>query len=446
MSVSTQWPIRWARTWIGISSIKKTPLFATKAKESTEMEMETHISTEMETHISTEMAIEIGKETEMTRLASRAGDQTLVVVCSLRGREQADQMLCGLGGITPGRLLGYNLDPSGHTWLWERIALLLEQLSAVEPLPAARILLLDLSGSMATQAPILKRMWASIPTAGMVAQGTEIMVLTDGQDNQSAQPYRGLPGWLALLDRAESLGWDCGRVAMPNARGKLFITLVDVGDGKMSSQLAGLVRDEHTTLVCTRDVDMIARIVRNQRPPLHGVIGADAGQLAAAYPPLNLEAIQTIEQYLGMDGVNLAEMLEHALGQLGEPVRSQTRTATLKSLTAILNGQPQIIDRRGAHRAGHSCINALFYKLAQQGILVHNDGSPRVWSAGCMVTHLQDQLAALCQSGQFTVISEQFTQFLQSIAPEPHVQAYLLETALAQLGNPHEPATKRQKV
>src|SRR3990170_8142864 len=110
------------------------------------------------------------QQASLKRWKSHEADETLVLLMSIRGRSSGVQLVSGLGGIAPGSLLTFDLEPRDKTYLWQQLAELLEALSGVarECDPArrlsARLLLFDLSASMASQEAVLRQMWAAVPS------------------------------------------------------------------------------------------------------------------------------------------------------------------------------------------------------------------------------------------------------------------------------------------
>jgi hypothetical protein len=331
--------------------------------------------------------------------------QTAVVLASVRGKADATQMVAGLGGIPSGQLLKFDLAPKGGTWLWERLDLFLTELAKLlvnHPINA-RILLLDLSGSMASQLTVLKRMWASVPNQGVRVSGCEVMVCSDGQDCESAGEFQGTQGLVALLGHAQELGWDCGFGNDDGALGKLYITLLDVGDGSASQGLANtLDNSKHTAWLHTREVDTVARVVRSARPAVHGLLSAE--QLNN-YDPLDanaLQEIQSVERFLrtdGRQGFDLGASLEQALGALQGASRRLARTEALDFLHALLvNAKTLQVNKRGAHKGSHSTINSLLYQLEPFGIVQHTQAAPRLWTRDVMHSYALEPLEALRES------------------------------------------------
>jgi hypothetical protein len=315
-----------------------------------------------------------------------------VVVIALRGKTSEPQMLIGQGGLDPSQLLGFDLHPSGQTWLWERVALVLDQLTTCD----ARILLLDLSGSMSSQVPMLKRMWAALPRQGLVCRGMEVMVVTDGQDNESEGQYRGSRGLVALLRHAMELGWDCGQ-PLASTLGKLHITLLDVGGGQVANELRDILIESNligaTTLVGTQDPDLVARVVRAPRPTISGLVSAaDLDKMVAPLSEEELEEIKRVEPFLGKASVNLEQLLNDALRDTPGDEAKLARSAVLDFLRQLLQGKARQVDKRGTHRTAHSVLNRVLYELEKAGVVQKIGTSPAVWSRNVMAAALDAQL------------------------------------------------------
>jgi len=415
----------------------------------------------------------------------KQSDETLVLLVSIRGRSSGVELVSGLGGIAPGSLLTFDLEPRDKTYLWQQLAELLEALSGVarECNPArrlsARLLLFDLSQSMASQEAVLRQMWAAVPSDGLRVQNLEVMVVTDGEDNESDAPYAGSGGLLALLRRAMQLGWDCGQGAdraeqalidgeiqdvqggqgAPRELGKLHVTLLDVGDGSVARELADRLAAEEplasAALLCTRDVDLVARVVRGARPALRGRVAED--QIAAHWPPLSAEAaaqVAAVARHLHPKkraALDLAALLAAALGPAPT---AAARAAVLDFLAALLiGGEQRQVDRRGVHKAHHSGINALLYQLKAFGIVQHTDGTPRLWSRDVMHAFALDQLEALLAAPAPTpapaqvdvdALLEHWDEAqVDALVADPQEAAALCKSLLRRLHSDH--ASKRQK-
>lgn len=305
-----------------------------------------------------------------------SSQQTVVIVGTLRGKADAWQWASGLGGIPREELVKMDVSTFGQTWLWEPLSKLVAEISPMvraNPQASCRLFLLDLSGSMAKRKELLQRMWASIPKR-LSVQGIEIMIVTDGQDNESEPPFKGNQGLAELIKQATALGWDCGQ-PIENPIGKLYITLLDV-EGTVVQELAS--QSLPVTLIATQNLDLLASVIRSPRPNQQGHLSEEqCKDLWPALAPQELEEISVLEAHLGKP-YDLERLIALCVGVQEEASRGLVKAAILRILKAlILDNANFPIDRRG--QVYHTQINAILYDLQKHHIVEKID---RNWHRG----------------------------------------------------------------
>lgn len=342
-------------------------------------------------------------------------DDTAVLVATLRGRDDPTTVLIGKGGIKPGHLFKVDLGTYGKTFLWQRVDDLLLQLSEHKDhgLPNMRIVLLDLTGSMSKNKAMLKRMWSSIPTHGIKARGIEILIVTDGHDNESVGALYGSAGLVELIVRIKGYGYDVGgdtegEDAITDSAGtpsfaKVNIMLLDVGGGAVTNELAKL--GACACIMATQDPDVVARVMRKQRPVRlrRAYTSKDITETWDELTASEEAEVKGIEKYLhgNRANLNLIELFKTRIDPIEDPVaRTQAKQQIIEILHAILAGETRTVNRKGEKKnRSHSELNAILYDLERWGgTAVNKDVNPRTWSRGVMADHLAEQLADLEQA------------------------------------------------
>ena len=337
-------------------------------------------------------------------------EDTIVAVVTMRGRDDASDIVVGKGGIAPGRLLNVDLSVHGTTFLWERVYDILRELAEQrEDLPNMRIVFLDLSGSMTNNTALLKRMWSSIPPTGVKLEGIEVLVVTDGDDNQSADAFHGSAGLLELVQRLRELGYDTGVVEEATstvthndavAFAKVYIMLLDVGDGSVSKELTKL--GSPACIMATRDPNVVARVMRTIRPS-NLRCSYTSQEIESTWPEMTAsecEEVDEIERYLhgNRKHLSLRQLFDKRIVSIVDPVaRADAYKATISILHTLLRGESFVVRRRGESKnRSHSEINAVLYDLERWGgTTCAKNASPRVWTRGVMAARLMEELADL---------------------------------------------------
>jgi len=316
--------------------------------------------------------------------------ETLVQVYSLRGRKDPVTVLEGKGGIPFDLLKKQNLNPSGRTYLWEPLAKIISEIAS-NPSEhcSSRIILLDLSQSMTKHTHLLKRMWASIPTHGLQVKGLEIMIVTDGCDNQSEGEWRGNNGLFALVKHATNLGFECG-IPVTNSIGTLHITLVNVGEKKLTFHNPLAARSLYgITITETRDPLVLSCIISQPRIDAHGFVDATKWPQISENTLNQIaerESLLTCEPKYDLD--NLIESILQK-GSLGHKMLA--REAMFNILRTIIEENQKItVVRMGLNRElYHTEINSMLYSLAKHNIVVRHG---KCWLSGSQKHLIIDQL------------------------------------------------------
>jgi len=326
-----------------------------------------------------------------------------VFVGTLRGRKDQWQWAYGAGGVPTEELVKIDIVPRGGTWLWEPLGMFLKELATkIRATPDkeinARIFLLDLSGSMETQAPLIRRIWASVPQSGFaqrssIVSGLEIMVVTDGADNESEGEWKGNDGLFQLLRQATTLGFECG-TPCDDPIGKLYLTLVDIGGKTMqfTQELKGNVN-----LIETQDPLLLSRIIRSPRPASSGRLSVDAIEKDLLQLALDeLEEIEGLAPHLGKP-YDLPALFEFVLRASTGNTKALARYAMLKTLKQIvLEGLPMRISKRGSDKETyHTEINSMLYTLKGNNIVKLDDGAERWWRPGPARSLIEGQIRAM---------------------------------------------------
>ena len=137
-----------------------------------------------------------------------------------------------------------------------------------------RLVLLDMSGSMTSQLPLLQCALAAVPEGGVSSTGVKVTVMTDGNDTDSEGDYNGTAGLVHLLAEATKRGWNCtdstaapasaAATAAAATFGTLHVTLLDVSPGGQSARSAA-AQSANATLVWTKKPASVERVVTGNR-------------------------------------------------------------------------------------------------------------------------------------------------------------------------------------
>jgi len=330
--------------------------------------------------------------------------QTAVIVSTTRGREDEVQVVHGAGGIGAGNLHKINLVPAGRTFIWEPLmdflAKLAEAHKAKQGLPSARIINFDLSQSMASKRDILKRMWASIPPSDVTVDGVELMVVTDGHDNDSEGDFSGISGLSTIIQRGRALGFDFGDGHDGDLVAKVSIILLDVSaEGTIANELK---HSTAGTVLHTQDVEMVARVVRQTRPAnlRRHYKSNEIADAWEAIPDPELARIKSVEKHIGKarDITNVQSLFDARIKPIADiSARNEAYNQVVMMLGKLMAGESAVVLRRGEKKnRSHSEINSVLYALKGWGALDCDEkASPRVWTRGVMYQHLMEQLEAL---------------------------------------------------
>lgn len=313
-------------------------------------------------------------------------------VGSLRGREDPLIWLKGIGGIPFTELETLDLIPRGKTYLWEPLGELLIKVAAnIGAFPSARILLMDLSGSMSAHRDMLKRMWASIPESGMVVSGLEIMIITDGKDNQSPGLWKGNTGVVTLLVHASKLGFDCGYPYEPTI-GKLHVTVLDV-----SGKTLNFPEARGTTIITTRNPMLISSVIQTPRPDITGRINEETA--LSIWPQLGESIVKEIEKRenaldacVPISRYDLNALIRNIVAKKDSNEQKWATSAMLHCLYKLIhNAETFKVQRLGPNRdTFHSEINSMLYTLRSENIVVKD--SAHKWTAGPKAYLISNQI------------------------------------------------------
>lgn len=352
-----------------------------------------------------------------------------VFVGTLRGRKDKDawQWATGVGGVAVEDLVKIDITPHGTTWLWEPLAMFLEVLrneiiNAAKP-PSARLLLLDLSGSMRDHQELLKKMWAAVPRSGLAVDGVEIMVVTDGEDTDSSGKYHGNDGLFELLIRATALGFNTGIPEFHDdkAIGTLHITAINIGKPlKFTEELKGNV-----TVIETQDPQILVRVVRSPLPRCYGRPSEKSvREFWPELTPAEQAEIDAVQDHLGKP-YDLAALFDFVLCRASGTTLDLARAAMVDFLKhLILDDEWLIVARRGpAKQIYHTEINSMLYSLKLSKIVCVNEEKERIWSRGPNYGLIESQVRAMLPKP--FVLDEAVASLLASAEPEQDIRATL---------------------
>lgn len=298
-----------------------------------------------------------------------------VFVGTMRGRADAWQWTSGRDGVLTENLMLIDLKPSGRTWMWEPLGTLLTALSSRSlsdcglKQHALRIFLLDLSGSMIEHQALLKRMWAAIPRCGMYIDDMEIMIVTDGKDNDSAGEWAGNAGLGNLLRHATKLGFNCG-LPCANPVGKLHVSLLGVGKKPLKCTEDSL--NFNVSVLETQDLELLARVIDNGALPSRGRLSYDSVHVnLPLLPNTRLEEITALELHLGRGPYKLNDALNYVLRYGSEHTRELARIEMIRVLEQIIVQYRNIVvNKRGpGKQTYHTEVNSLLYHLQKSKIV-----------------------------------------------------------------------------
>ncbi len=320
----------------------------------------------------------------------------------------------GSMGLQP-KLL--NLKPHGGTALWgpvyHLISMSLDALRARDSAerPNVRVLLLDLSGSMANNAHVIQRAVASIPETGMqVETGIIILVMTDGNDNESEPDFNGNAGLCRLLEDLPQKGGDTGN-GVPIGVEKIADIAIMIVDMSGSDRIATACREATQKLskganlrigVTTKPRNISAlvrsRSYRNIGSCSHEVLRdeqLDQPAILAPIPDTDLVEIARREKAVEVDPAKQQKTLLQIMIEVMKEgtIASTDRADIVTSITQmfrILQSKGKVYIRKSS-RAGwggcpmdltlctnhHSIINRIVYDKRLRALIINcKDAKP----------------------------------------------------------------------